>query len=395
MTIEILTPSQSDGNIRIKRMCIDINGKKTEYPQKLAQISQNNTAEYDMARNNLELNVPSEYCLEISSTTISKIVSDGHEHQKMKDQIQKTIKQTQKATNSIYIRFKDEKDGSGQPLSFPSPNENVLSKLFDLVDVEGVDLITLPIRSDSAINWMNKALDVFQKRKPDFLGEYKLVGYIPGIVTDDTAKKMVKKYIDSGIDCLTFDFAGRSVPTSTVRDIIDNVVGKKRWGEMYIHGVNVPHYDFSRWNKNVNGEYDLLMGIYGFDSFSNMRYAFGGKTADEKLPSKIKNQRYSMIKGYGMYRMEGLEALDDAEHIDCSCPICRKTKPLDLYNNALECSNQNFSLDKLRQSMRIHRQYNAHQELSKLHGIIEKEEYGDYILEKKQAENEINSMMHD
>ena len=33
MSIEIITPPKPTGNLRIKRIKIDVNGKKTEYPR--------------------------------------------------------------------------------------------------------------------------------------------------------------------------------------------------------------------------------------------------------------------------------------------------------------------------------------------------------------------------
>jgi len=399
MTIDVATPPVPGGRVRIKQINVDLNGKKTEYPRKLAQISGGNTHESDMVKGELDVATPSEYYLELTPSTISNIVNDGRAHQKMKDQIQRNISKAQKATVSIYIRLKDEKDDNRQLLPFPRPSDPILAKIFDLVDLDGVDVINLPIRSDSAINWMNKGLEVFLTRKPDFLGEYKLSGYIPNMVTDATAQAMVEKYVKSGIDCLTFDFGGHSIPTSMIRGIADDTVGRERWGEMYIHGVNVPHYDSRTWTKPVSGEYDLLMGIYGFDSFTNMRYSpGGGPTEDEKIPFKIRNQRYSMVESYGMYNKEGLEALSQTHDISCPCPICRSMDPLDLYENALADPSPKAlkaGLERLRGNMKTHRQYHAHLECLKLHDIIRKEAYVDYLDEKRQATNEINSMVHD
>lgn len=399
MTIEVLTPPEEGSRKRIKRIRVDVNGKRAEYPRKLAQISASSAGEGGMVKAELGMDVPTEYYLEISNSTLRSIVADGKEHQRQKNRIQRRIAQSGGSLNMVYIRLKDEWDGSGQVAPFPRPTEAVLNKIFDLADVDGVDLVCLPVHESSPLDWAKRSLEVFSKRGADFMEEFKLVGHVPWSISSSARKAIVRMYAEAGLDCLSFDFGGRTVSTSETREIIENVIGEERWGGMYVHGANVPYYDYNTYANHVSGSYDLLMGLYGFDSFTNQRFATGGGASGEKaLVSRIKNRRYAVIDDYGMYRMEGLERMMETGNHSCPCPACRRSRPLDLYYDALGNSGSKAlkeALDYVDGEMKTHRHYSAHVECSNLQRVVGKGTYSEHLSEKKRAKREIDSILND
>ena len=97
----------------------------------------------------------------------------------------------------------------------------------------------------------------------------------------------------TGIPSLSFDFAARKIPEGRMRGIID-ALGEK-WSESYIHGTNVPHFNWhGTWRKPVLPTYDLLVSTYGFDSFGNVRPGIGGgePPAPNQIKEKMQMKRY-------------------------------------------------------------------------------------------------------
>jgi len=253
-------------------------------------------------------------------------------------------------------------------------------------------MLITPVALDdkNEMQWAKMSAEIFSSRKPDFLDEFILSGLVPGSVSEGMAIQMNTTYIENGFESLTFDFAGRKVRETRMRNIIDS---NPIWDELYVHGTNVPHYNWQGTFRNpVMPTYDLLVSVYGFDSYSNLRMGFGGgggTITPEKVFTKMKNKRYRIIDSYGTYNKEGLTNLIEQHNISCKCPICRPySSPIDIYDRPVNTRE----LFVLGDEMKNHRLHVTHGEIKKVASLIDKGKYHEYLIDKKDATKELNAI---
>lgn len=380
-------------NSRAKHLIIDINSKKTDFPKRAAHIGKNNSSDAELFKNEFKASMVTEFMITITPKTLRDLINNPSKHQREKDTIRKMLSDVgEKSLNIAYpiiINRKNPHEPEHDYKPHGAPSEQVLIKIFDLLDVDGFDMLVLPVTSNGkSFEWAKMATDVFKNRKPDYLNEYMLSGFIPRSVTETTAIDIAKYYIENDINSLTFDFASRKIPEGRMRGIIDGLGDS--WGNLHIHGTNIPHYNwFGTWKNPVLPIYDVLVSIYGFDSFGNLRLGMGGEPVPQnKIKEKIENKRYRLVDTYGTYNLEGVKKVLETHSIKCKCPICKKTKPLDLYDKP----TTNAGLEQLYSELKTHRLYSTHKEMNQINKLIDNNKYIDHLKGKKEATNEINGM---
>jgi hypothetical protein len=381
---------------RAKHLRIDLNKKQIDFPRKVAHLSKNDSSEVSLFRKEFDNHLVSEFALKITPKGLRDLIGNASKHQSNKDAIRNMLSETgDKGINIAYPMLVNERSPNEPEVDFRTfgkPSEKVLEKLFDLLDVEGFDIIILPVSSSNGegLDWVKMATKVFKERHADFLSECMLSGIVPRNVGENTASTMAQYYLKNGIESLTFDFDARKVPEGRMRGIIDKLGTK--WGNIYVHGTNVPHFDWhGTWRKNVLPTYDLLVSVYGFDSFGNLR---SGKGSGETIPSnkikeKMNKKRYRLIDTYGTYDSIGLKTISESHSISCNCPICRKTKPLDIYEKPTSID----SLEKLKTELKTHRLFSTHKEINQISTKIDKDKYLEHIQTKKDATNDVSSIL--
>ena len=102
----------------------------------------------------------------------------------------------------------------------------------------------------------------------------------------------------------------------------------------------------------------------------------------------MRSKRFRLTETYGDYNYDGLKAILSQEKIKCDSPICKKD-PLELYDKK-EITNESFM--QLTTELKQHRDYVTHKEMLNLHDLISKEKYEEYLLTKKAATKELNSI---
>jgi hypothetical protein len=386
----------SDKEGRAKHLRMELNKKRIDFPRKATHISKNDSSEVSLFRKEFDDHLVSEFVLKITPKGLRELVGDASKHQSNKDAIRNMLSETGgKGINIAYPMLVNERSPNESEVDFRAfgkPSERVLEKLFDLLDVEGFDMIILPVSSSNgdSLDWVKMATKVFKERHADFLKEHMLSGFVPRNVMENTAITMAQYYLENGIESLTFDFDARKVPEGRMRGIIDKL--GTQWRKIHVHGVNVPHFDWhGTWRKSVLPAYDLLVSIYGFDSFSNLR---SGKGEEEIIPSdkikdKMNKKRYQLIDTYGMYDSDGLKKISETHSISCNCPTCRKIKPLEIYEKPVSLN----SLETLKTELKIHRLYSTHKEVNQFSPMIDKDKYTDHVKTKKDAANEVSSIL--
>lgn len=381
---------------RAKHLRMDINKKKIDFPRKATHLSKNDSSEVSLFRKEFDDHLVSEFALKITPQRLRKIVGDASLHQSIKDSIRNMLSEAgDKGINIAYPILANEKSQNEDEVDFRpfgKPSEKVIEKLFDLFDVEGFDIIILPVSSSNGdgLDWVKMSTKVFKERKPDFLSDFTLSGLVPRNIRENTAVTIAQHYLKNGIESLTFDFDRRKIPEGRMRGIIDKLGAQ--WGKIHIHGTNVPHFNwYGTWRRSVLPTYDLLVSIYGFDSFSNLRSAKGGgePVPSNKIKDKMRKRRYRLIDTYGTYDADGLKQILETHSISCNCPTCRKTKPLDIYEKSVSMD----SLEKIKSELKTHRLFSTHKEINQINALIDKEKYMAHVTTKKDAANEINSIV--
>lgn len=383
---------ETDG--RAKHLVIDINSKKTDFPKRVAHISKSDSTDATMFKKEFKESMVTEFVFKITPKTLRELINDPAKHQHDKDIIRNMLSDVgEKSINIAYPILINERNPNEPEYDYKphgQPSEKIIIKLFDLFDIDGFDILTLPVTSnDSSFEWAKTATDVFKTRKADYLNEYMLSGFIPRSVKENTAINMAKYYIENDIQSLTFDFATRKIPEARMRWIIDGIGDE--WSKLHIHGTNIPHYNWhGTWKKPALPIYDMLVSIYGFDSFGNLRLGMGGEpTPPNKIKEKMERQRYRLIDTYGTYNLEGIKKISENHTIECKCPVCRNTKLLDLYNKP--STNEDFK--KLKDELKTHRVYATFKEMNKINKLIEKDKYIDHIKDKTETTNDVVSIL--
>ena len=381
---------------RAKHASFSVNKKHIDFPLKAVQLSSSNQNETSIASSEIDRKLINEYVIQIRPKRLREIVKDDTLHQNTKDTIRRILGDTSSkginAINPLLINQRTQYESENDFEPFPKPSVRIIEKLFDLFDMNECDMLITPVALDdkNEMQWAKMSAEIFSSRKPDFLDEFILSGLVPGSVSEGMAIQMNTTYIENGFESLTFDFAGRKVRETRMRNIIDS---NPIWDELYVHGTNVPHYNWQGTFRNpVMPTYDLLVSVYGFDSYSNLRMGFGGgggTITPEKVFTKMKNKRYRIIDSYGTYNKEGLTNLIEQHNISCKCPICRPySSPIDIYDRPVNTRE----LFVLGDEMKNHRLHVTHGEIKKVASLIDKGKYHEYLIDKKDATKELNAI---
>lgn len=381
---------------RAKHSRITINGKRVDYPLKAAGVSAGTQSENAIAKEQVERKVVNEIGVKFTPKRLRDIMGDGNEHQNVKNSIENLLSDIgDSGINIAYPYFVNERapnESESAFKPFPAPTERMIEKLFDLFDLEGIDVLVSPVGLDnsSEMQWVKIAAPIYAKRKPDFLNEYALSGMIPYAVSEETAKQMAKLYLDNGFESLTFDLGGARVRQSRMRGIIDSI---PNWNELLIHGTSVPHFNWhGTHNTDVQPTYDLLVSVYGFDSFGGVRRGFNSEVEQaSRIPGKMSKKRFYTCDTYGAYTLHGLKKLMENHSLSCQCPICGGFgSPIEIYNR----SSTNEELKALGEDLKVHRWHAAHKEMSKVASLIDRGKYLDYVADKKAASKELQAIVN-
>ena len=398
--LTISTKPSQDSNTRAKSTVVDINTKKIEFPKKTIHTSLNNTTEIAIIKKEIDIPAVNEVSLQITPKRLREIVSNPKEHQKIKDGIRNVLSESyDKGINIGYPfllnqRTPNEKVEDYKP--FGKPTQKILEKIYDLFDIEGIDILILPSPSPNGFSyeWSKMATDVFTQRKPDYMNEIIFSGCIPLGNPKNHVKEIIKYYLKNNIKSFSFDFFGMKVLESRMREIIEDYVGKK-WEKMLILSTNVPPYNFQgKFRESVLGSYDVLVSVYGFDSFNGIVRG-GGETKTLKkneIEPKLKRKRYRVIDTYGDYNYDGLSKLKENVTIKSDSPIWKVNNVLDIYDNK---TLSNSSIMKLANELRNHRNYVTHREVNTYSKLIDGNKYLSHIQDKKASAKELNSILNE
>jgi hypothetical protein len=388
-----LKTTKDDSQRRAKHTRLEINKKRGDFPLKAANTSSANDDEISIAARQLGRTVVNQHTLLIKPIRLREIVANPTEHQNVKDAIRNALAPHQKNTlNIIYPLLLNQRAPNEKTLQpFPQPNQKIVEKLFDLLDVEGVDIMVTPVALDDRheAEWAAIGADVFSNRKADFVDEYAPSGLIPSGVSEGTAQSMAATYLRNGFQSLTFDLAGRRVKEGWMRGIIDST---PIWDKLLILGVNVPYYNWHGTFRNpIMPMYDLLVSVYGFDSFSGVTVGYSGEPEKpERLAKKMALKRYCITETYGAYNKQGLATILQNARTRCSCPVCRLTRnPIQLY----ERDPTQSDLDELTADLKIHRLHVTHGEMKDAYALIDKGRYHSHLSTKRAATNELQSIL--
>jgi len=399
--LTITTNPSSDGKTRAKVTTLDINSKKIKFPRKTIHTSIGNTNEIALFKKEFDIPTVNEISVQITPKRLREIVSNPKEHQKIKDDIRNVLTESHgKGVNIGYPfllnqRSPNEKEEDYKP--FPKPTVKILEKLFDLFDIENIDVLILPSPSPNgySFEWSKMATDVFTQRKPDYMNEKAILsGCIPLGNPNNHVKEIIKYYMKNKIESLTFDFFAMKVLESRMREIIEDNVGMNKWKKMFIHSTNVPPNNYQgKYREPILGSYDVLVSVYGFDSFNGIVRGGGSSKTYKKNEVKeaLHRKRYRLIEHYGDYNYNGLKTLMQNETIKCNSPIWKTNNILDVYNNKTLSSS---SIMKLGNELRGHRNYVTHKEVNTYSKLIENNKFLSHIQDKKAATKELNSILN-
>lgn len=178
-----------------------------------------------------------------------------------------------------------------------------------------------------------------------------------------------------------------------MREIIENYVGKK-WEKMLNLSTNVPPNNFQNFREQILGSYDVLVSVYGFDSFNGIIKGGGSTKTSNKneIREKLRRKRYRLIDTYGDYNYDGISKLVENENIKSNSPIWKSNNILNIYDNK---TLSNSSITRLANELKNHRNYVTHKEVNTYSKLIEKNKYLTHIQEKKASAKELNSILNE
>ena len=393
--IEIDTTKDQESR-RAKRTKVKINSKNVEFPLKATNISTDNQQEFIIAQKELDRTTVNQLTLQITPKRLLEIATNSKIHQGIKDDIRKSLSGIGKRGYNVIYPLLINQRSPHEPLNdfrpFRRPTEQVVTKFFDLFDIEEIDMLVTPVALDDTyeMEWAKISADIFSNRNPDYLNEYVLSGLIPNGVSEGTAKKMASLYLNNSFESLTFDFAKQRVREGRMREIIDGI--SQHWDELLIHGANVPHYNwYGTYRNRGMPTYDLLVSVYGFDSFSGLTTGFNVEVeGKDRIAKKMRGKRYRFIDTYGTYNKEGLETILQTHSASCKCPTCNRVgSPLDLYDKKPNQANER----SLGAELKTHRLHVTHKEMKSAADLIVKGNYHDHLLKKKESTNELQSII--
>ncbi len=393
----ITTKPSTDGKTRAKTTTVDINSKKINFPRKTIHTALKNTNEVALFKKEFDVPTVNEISVQITPKRLKEIVSDSKEHQKIKDDIRNVLSESHdKGINIGYPfllnqRSPNEKERDFKP--FGKPTQKIIEKIFDLYDIEGIDILILPSPSPNghSYEWSKMATDIFTHRTPDYMNEVIFSGCVPLGNPNNHVKEIIKYYLNNKIKSLTFDFYGMKVLESRMREIIEKHVGKK-WEKMLNLSTNVPPNNYlGKFREPILGTYDVLVSVYGFDSFGGIVKGGGSiKTyTKNEIQEKLRRKRYRLIETYGDYNYDGLNTIMQHEKIKCNSPVWKVNNILDIYDKTLS----NSSITKLSDELRDHRNYVTHKEVNTYSKLIENNKYLSHIQDKKASAKELNSII--
>jgi hypothetical protein len=393
LTVE--TKITTDKRIKAKATKININKKEVKLPQKAVHASLDNIDEVTLFKNEFDNHPITELAIKITPKRLREIVSNSSEHQKIKDNIRAVFSEADDKSVNIGYPFLVNERSPGEKetdfIPFDKPTKKIIEKIYDLFDVESVDVIIFPTPSPNgnSLEWCKMSTEVFIKRTPDYMNEVIYSGIIPIGIPENKAINIADYYLEQGLESLTFDFYSRKIPESRMRAIIDKIGDK--WSNLYIHGTNVPPYNFhGTFRQPTLASYNLLISVYGFDSFGNIRFGRSGEPIERnKIKTRMKAKRFRLTDTYGDYNYEGLKSISSSENIKCDSPFCKTKNPLDIYDDK-QSSNTDFV--QLSNELRQHRNFVTYKETTGLYGLISNNKYGPYIENKKAATKELNSI---
>ena len=392
----ISTKPSTDGKTRAKATVIDINKKKILFPRKTVHSSANNLDEISLFRKEFDIPTVTEIMVQITPKRLREIIADPIEHQKVKDNITKILSETDpKGLNFGYPYLLNQRSPGESKEHFEpfgKPTQKMIEKIFDLFDVEHIDGLIFPVPSPNgnSYEWGRLSADIFTKRKPDFLNEVIFSGMVPIGNPKTDLKSLINYYLEQGLQSLTFDFCGRKVLESNMRELIDDVGDK--WKDLYVHGTNVPSNNFmGTFREPALASYDLLVSVYGFDSFGNIVKGVQSDLPEkDEIKTKMRRKRFRIIGTYGDYNYEGLKMLSEHEALKCNSPIWKTNNPLDIYDDKTISLT---SFKQLSNELRSHRSYVTHKEINNYNKLIETNKYLAHIENKKDASKELDSIL--
>lgn len=397
----INTKPSEDKKTRAKATTLDLNSKKVKFPRKTIHTSSNKDWELSIFQKEFDIPTVNEILIQITPKRLREIVTNSKEHQRIKEDVKTTIsKAHHKGINIGYpllLNQRSPHESKDDYEPFGKPTQRMLEKLFDLFDVDGMDMIILPSPSPNGrtLEWCKLATTVFKNRKPDYMNEVLFSGIVPLGNPENHVKDIIEYYLKNKIQSLTFDFCSRKVLESKMREIIENYIGKKLWEKMFIHGTNVPANNFlSGYKEPLLGLYDLLISVYGFDTFVNI--VKGGSDSKNykknEINEKMRRKRYRLIDTYGDYNYNGLKALSENETIKIDSPIWKTNNVLDIYDSKTISIS---SMNDLSNELREHRNFVTHKEVNNYSNLIGKNKFLSHIENKKASAKELNSILNE
>jgi len=375
----------TEGNFKSQK--ITLNAKEIVFPMKAVGSGRDNYIEGDLVKKEVNTKIFNELSFQFSPHNLVQAVTDDKIHQKHKNKIRKGLEIHSR--NSINIAF---------PLlmppneteKYPMPKPEIFEKLFDLFDIEYFDILILPVDPTNTLDWIREGMKVFKTRKADFLNEYSIYGYIPRNISETTSLNAIKEYAKEDIPGIAFDMFGQKVMESRMKKMLLEIEKLKK--QFLKHGLNVPHWDFHNWRRGILPTYDLLTTVYGFDSFGNIRFSYGGKKPSsdpEKIKVSINRKRFRNIETYGSYTLETMNRLSDTTDSKCSCSLCKKSTIQDLINS----ENTLSGLESLKDGLKTHRWVTTHKEMETVKKKIASGKYVNYVKSKKDSADEITRIL--
>lgn len=382
---------------RAKVSEIDINGKKAEGPRRAVHMSSKGKGEMSLFHDNVNATPVTELYIQMREARLRKILTDSREHQSVKDDIKRMVEAAgADSINHLRIGLENQPVPGLPPEQqrpHGPPTRAAVVKLFDLCDVPGIDMVSLPTPTRYVDQWAKMATQVFRERRPDYLNEFMLIGSLPTSLPESDAAKLLAYYRKENLDGIYIDFLARKVPETWMRSLVD--VDDKAWADTFALGGNVQaDLSIGNWRKSKVAAYDLLAQVYGIDAHSNQRFGMGSDNegvTTKQFAQKLLRKRYRLTDTYGAYTHDGLKAyMENHNAIRCPCPTCRRSNPLDLYDRYHPSEE---GVEQLGTALRTHRTFVTHTEMQKLNEVIKKGGYADHIDQKVEATNEVAAIM--
>jgi len=391
----INTKPSSDGKTRAKATSIEINTKKVKFPGKTIHTSLSSNDELTLIKKEIDLPSANEIAIQITPKLLREIIGDPRKHQEIKENIRK--KSIEKYINIGYPLLLNQRSSHEDKVSFKpfgKPTQRIIEKIFDLFDVENMDVIILPSPSPNgnSVEWCKLATDIFLKRKSEFMNEFLISGVVPLGNPENHVKEIIEYYLKNNIQALSFDFCRRKVLESRMREILESYIGIEKWEKMFIHGTNVPANNSMAYREPTLGLYDILVSVYGFDAFGGIISGGGDLPEKNKIKETMRRKRFRFIDTYGDYNYDGLKILSEQKNLKLNSSILKTSNPIEIYDEKTATIPSFLQLSK---ELRNHRNYVTHKEMNKFYDLINNKKFLSHIQEKKASAKELNSILNE